>query len=339
MTKDFAKSSRTWVICLNKYQYIEGAEHRPENWDLTTEQSGENYAALLRERFERVLWCFEIGENNEMPHWHFLVQNSEKKVRFETLHKLNKYAHIENFRRGVAVRSLFDYYKKNGAVFGDGEEVFETFPEMKEGYTGKGCRTDWLEVREMFEDGAGVNDVLLIYPQLSLNIGALEKLRSSYLSQIWSRKLRLDLEVTYISGEAGCGKSRYVLEKYGLENVYRVTDYKHPFDNYQSQDVIVFEEFRNSLPFEQMLNFLDIYPCELPSRYANKTACYTKVFILSNWEFEKQFEAIRDNHSDSIAAWDRRIKCIYSMEKGGILTALKTPEYQQLSFLSGEVCP
>lgn len=325
-------SARTYCIRLSKYSYIEGMEHTPENIDYSTEQNGDNFAELLRLRFERVRYCYEVGSQTSMAHWHYLVQNSEKKVRFDTIKKLNKYAHIEVWRAGNNLNDYLDYMEKDGEVKGDDREVFETFPEMKSNYKGKGNRTDWQEVRELFEQGASVCDILIEYPHLSVNVGALEKLRSTYLSQIWSRRLRKELEVIYISGEAGCGKSRYVLEKHGLDKVYRVTDYRHPFDGYQSQPVIVFEEFRNSLPFEQMLNFLDIYPCELPSRYANKVACYTTVYILSNWEYSQQYDKIRESHNDSIGAWDRRIKHIYNMKKGGILTALKEEELIQNYF-------
>lgn len=328
------RRSRTFCIRLSKYSYLEGKEHTPENVDPNSEQNGEQFAELLALHFERVRFCFEIGKETELPHWHYLVQNDEKKVNFDTIKRLNRYAHIEDWRRGYDLKGYIDYMDKTETAKGTMEDEFKTFPEMKQDYKGQGNRTDWDEVREMFESGKSVCEVLYQFPHLSINVGALEKLRATYLSQIWSRKLRLDLEVSYISGEAGSGKSRYVLEKYGLENVYRVTDYKHPFDNYQSQPVIVFEEFRNSIPFEQMLNILDIYPCELPSRYANKVACYTKVYIISNWDYSQQFEKVRESHSDSIGAWDRRVHYIYQMQKGGILTALKTPNMQseQLTF-------
>ena len=93
--------------------------------------------------------------------------------------------------------------------------------------------------------------------------------------------------MVYISGATGTGKTRGVLEKNGYANVYRVTDYLHPFDSYNGQPVIAFDEFRSSLRIKEMLLFCDIYPIELPSRYTNKYACYNKVYIISNWELEK----------------------------------------------------
>ena len=48
-----------------------------------------------------------------------------------------------------------------------------------------------------------------------------------------------------------------------------LTDYEHPFDGYRSTEhsVLVFEEFRSSLRIQDMLNYLDGYPCELKARY------------------------------------------------------------------------
>lgn len=64
--------------------------------------------------------------------------------------------------------------------------------------------------------------------------------------------------MVYISGATGTGKTRGVLEKNGYSNVYRVTDYLHPFDSYNGQPVIAFDEFRSSLRIKEMLLFCDI---------------------------------------------------------------------------------
>ena len=69
------------------------------------------------------------------------------------------------------------------------------------------------------------------------------------------------------------------MELYGYENVYHVTNYDHPFDDYRGQNVILFDEFRSSLPVADMLKYLDGYPLMLPCRYSNKVACYTKSAI------------------------------------------------------------
>lgn len=32
------------------------------------------------------------------------------------------------------------------------------------------------------------------------------------------------------------------MEKYGYDNVFRITDYTHPFDNYKNQEVVIFAD-------------------------------------------------------------------------------------------------
>lgn len=126
-----------------------------------------------------------------------------------------------------------------------------------------------------------------------------------------------DLEVTYIFGKTGSGKTRSVMDKYGYANCYRVTDYKHPFDTYDGQDVLIFEEFRGGLKHGDMLNYLDGYPLLLPCRYFNRQACYTKVFIITNIAPDEQYVNI-DRESRS-AFW-RRIHVVKEFECNGRIT-------------------
>lgn len=150
-----------------------------------------------------------------------------------------------------------------------------------------------------------------------LQIDKIDKVRTTILTEKYKETVRTELEVTYISGATGTGKTRGVLENNGYSNVYRVTDYKHPFDNYNGQPVIAFDEFRSSLNIKDMLLFCDIYPIELPSRYTNKFACYNKVYIISNWSLEKQYLEIQRDDVESWKAFLRRIHKVVIYEDIG----------------------
>ena len=97
------------------------------------------------------------------------------------------------------------------------------------------------------------------------------------------------------------------MEKYGYDKVFRVTDYEHPFDGYKGQEVIVFEEFRSSIRIGEMLNYVDGYPVELRCRYANKVACFTKVYIISNIALTEQYTDIQKYQPETWNAFLRRI--------------------------------
>jgi len=123
------------------------------------------------------------------------------------------------------------------------------------------------------------------------------------------------LEITYIYGTTEKGKTRYVMERYGYKNVYRVTKYDHTaFDRYNGQDVVIFEEFRSSFKIEDMLNYLDGYPLMLPSRYNDKEACYTKVYITTNWALSEQYKNVQTQYPSTWQAFLRRIKTVYNFD-------------------------
>ena len=84
---------------------------------------------------------------------------------------------------------------------------------------------------------------------------------------------------------AGLARRAASFASHKTEDICRITDYGGKngtkFDSYHGQPVLVFEEFHSQIPIAAMLNYLDIYPLQLPARYHDRTACYTTVYILS----------------------------------------------------------
>lgn len=264
--------------------------------------------------------CDEIGANGT-PHTHVYVCFTGG-VRFSTIKSNFKTAHIESAKGSVKDNVLYltksgkwaDTEKAETTVKGTFEEFGERPPENK------GQRGDLEELYQMIvEEGLSNAEILRINNDYILQIDKLDKIRTTHLQNKFRGTRRLDLEVTYVFGVTGMGKSRDILDAYGDENVYRVTDYKHPFDGYSIEDVLVLEEFRNSMPLKSLLDYLDIYPIQLPARYSNKFACYTKVFIVSNWKFERQFEPEQRDDRESYDAFLRRIHKVKEYTENGII--------------------
>jgi hypothetical protein len=149
---------------------------------------------------------------------------------------------------------------------------------------------------------------------------------------------RLGLEVTYIYGTTGAGKTRYILDKYGDENVFRMTRYgngmtEEKFDGYAGQDIIIFEEYRSHISISNMLNYLDIYGIALPARYGDKVACYTKVYIISNWRLEEQYKKVQSEHPETWKAFLRRITHIWDFDKQAAPQPMTKPKQAMLSLI------
>lgn len=239
-------------------------------------------------------------------------------------------AHIEKVRGTISDNVL--YIKKEGKwetnlkhetkILGSFEEYGTQPPDSK------GKRSDMSELYQMVHDNMSNAEILATNQDYILQIDKIDKVRTTILTERFKETVRLDLEVIYICGATGTGKTRGVLESNGYSNVYRVTDYKNPFDGYSCQSVICFDEFRSSLKLKEMLLYCDIYPIELPSRYSNKFACYNKIYIISNWILEKQYADLQINDNESWKAFLRRIhKVIHYDVKGNIKVYSSTDEY------------
>ena len=110
--------------------------------------------------------------------------------------------------------------------------------------------------------------------------------------------------------------------------MFRVTDYTHAWDTYEGQDIVVLEEYASSFQIQKLLNYLDGYPLKLEARYSDKTACYTKLYIISNISLEEQYPNVRDEQREVWNAFLRRInKVIYFKDSDTIIHYDNVSEY------------
>lgn len=259
-------------------------------------------------------WCMcdEIGEHGTL-HTH-LYTSFTNAVMFSTMQRRFYGAHIE-IVKGTH-RENRDYVRKEGKWLDSKKaetNLPETFEESGELPEEPDRRVKQSEaILAMVEAGASDSEIMRAHPSAMNHLKNIEQARQTLLEEKYGVDWRT-VEVTYIWGETGVGKTRSVVEKYGYKNVFRVTNYTHPFDGYKGQDVILFDEFRSSLKFSDMLAYIDGHPVMLPCRYADKVACYTKVYIISNIPLEKQYPLVQVEEPAGYAAFRRRIEEVYEM--------------------------
>jgi hypothetical protein len=146
------------------------------------------------------------------------------------------------------------------------------------------------------------------------HIRMIRETRTMLLSSDVMTKYR-QVEVCYISGESRTGKTTLITNHFGYENVYRITDKNNPWDGYNNQPIVIFEEFRQSYDLDLMLAWLEGHPIELPARYYNRPAAFTKVFIISNWDWETQYQHERENKPNDYQALINRIHHVIKFYK------------------------
>ena len=248
--------------------------------------------AEVQERLKNYTYVGQLEEGEEVNettgkhylHWQVYIENYDP-IKFDVLRRKfdKKAAHIEK-RQGTK-KQAYDYCTKEDKTY-QGIRIQNGEIELDDN---QGKRTDLQNIADEVLAGASEEEVLIKYPQSAHCMAYIRKLRETYIKKTYGEKLRDDLHVTYIYGASGAGKTRLIYDSYKFSEIYRVTDYEHPFDNYNYEPVLVFDEFSSQIKIELMLTLLDIYPVQLPCRYNNKQACYTQVYIISNKSLDRQY--------------------------------------------------
>lgn len=248
--------------------------------------------AEVQERLKNYTYVGQLEEGEEVNettgkhylHWQVYIENYDP-IIFDVLRRKfdKKAAHIEK-RQGTK-RQAYEYCTKEDKTY-QGIRIQNGDIELEDN---QGKRTDLQNIADEVLAGASEEEVLIKYPQSAHCMAYIRKLRETYIKKTYGEKLRDNLHVTYIYGESGAGKTRAIYDTYKFSEVYRVTDYEHPFDNYNYEPVMVFDEFNSQIKIELMLTLLDIYPVQLPCRYNNKWACYSQVYIISNKPLDRQY--------------------------------------------------
>ena len=278
-------------------------------------EAGLDHAAIreILRRFAPSYFCMadEIATTGTYHTHIFLLAPSP--IRFSTIKNRFPTAHIEKaYGSAMANRAYIlkeghraDTDKAETSVPGTFEEWGDLPAEKEE------------EAPEMFKliqdlrAGKSVMEIIEDNPKLAFRIREIETLRQAILEEKYSAENRV-LEVTYLYGASGTGKTRGIFETYDRKSICRITDYGGRngvrFDAYHCQDVLVLEEFHSQIPISAMLNYLDIYPLTLPARYTDRIACYTKVYITSNIPLEEQYRDIQRYQMETWRAFLRRVQ-------------------------------
>lgn len=297
------KQSRKWNLTINN----------PVTYGWTHEKLNNTLQGIA----SMIYYCMsdEIGEEKTLhTHIYFVTKNPKP---FTTVKNFFPEAHIEAADGTSLENKLYVFKEGKWLESAKGEtNLRDTHEEWGEiPVENQGKRTDLTQLYELIKDGCSNAEIMEQNPNYLLHLDKIERARQSYRESLYAEQWR-DIEVTYIFGVTGAGKTRYVMDKYGYGNVFRVCDYLHPFDGYKGQDIILFEEFRSSLPISELLMILDGYPMELRARYMNRVACFTKVFFCSNIDLRLQYPNIQRDEKETWLAFLRRVNQVQIMGGG-----------------------
>lgn len=287
---------------------------------------------IAKSRVTFACYAHEIGENGT-PHVHIYMLFPSAR-RFSTLKKKFPGAHIEK-TYGSAEDNI-NYIKKQGKF----AETSKAETTVEGSYREFGTVpsnlslefSDMEQVVELLRKGYTVVEIIEAFPKYAFKVNAIEAVKQAFLAEKYRETMR-PVEVTYKYGATGTGKTRSIYKDYAPDEICRITSYGKngvKFDSYKSEDVLVFEEYAGQIPLEEFLVYLDIYPLMLPARYADKTACYTKVIITSNLPVEALYIQEQHQKPETYKAFLRRLNFVENFLPDGTVTCTKMNDVANL---------
>lgn len=309
--------SRKWSIVQNN----------PQDCGLTHEAVAE-----ILNLFSPAYFCMadEIADSGTY-HTHVFMY-CPSPVRFSTIKNRFPAAHIE--KSYGSVQQNRDYTTKTGkwADTGKAETAVEgSFMEWGEIPAENAEKApEMYKLIQNVRDGISTSEIVSDSPKLAFRVKDIDTLRQTMLAERYTSEMR-QLDVSYVYGTSGTGKTRGIFAKHSPKDIYRLTNYRTgrgvSFDGYHGQGVLVFEEFSGQIPLEEMLNYLDIYPLYLPARYNDRVACYTTVYITSNSPLSALYTYDQLHRPETWGAFYRRIHRVIKYNADGTTTVIDTKTY------------
>ena len=290
------KQARDWCFTVNN-----PVQSEQEFLEYLKTVSDLRYAVFQRERApetgtEHYQGYFEFTQ----PKWFTTIKKYLSKAN------IGVDAHIEQRRAKRTQARLY--------CMDEETRISPTYYEYGE-FIEDGERTDLTDIMRDIENDVSFYDLSKKHGNRFIRVMKWAKeYRQAYLENKYKRLFR-KMQVYYIYGSAGCGKTSYVFNKHGYDDVYRTTNYEFGWiDDYNGEKVLFLDEFRSSFKISEILDYLDGQPIRIRGRHFNRVACYDTVYIVSNISLKEQYTNIQQNEPETWAAFLRRITAVYNFD-------------------------
>lgn len=244
---------------------------------------------LVKDTYKFLVYQVEKGESGTEHIQAFIYYKNPRvwpKKRYNT-------AHIEISK---SIQASIKYCKKEETRI-RGPYEFGEMPEQ-------GRRKDLEEVARSVMSGEKMENIAKENPEHYVRYHkGLQALRTITIKHRTRKP-----ETIWLWGKAGVGKTKYVIDKHGADNVY-IKDGTMWWDGYNNEEAILVDDFDGKWPFRDFLRFLDRYAYQ--GQYKGG---YTKInspYIYITCEFEPDeiftsLNAEKDN-TNTIEQVERRL--------------------------------
>jgi len=344
-TKEYLKGirGRSWFLTINEKAFT----------DIINYPNMEQYLKdIFGVNLNYACWDLEKGDTGNV-HMHIYIE-LKNPITFLNICNKFKGAHVEK-RRGNPTETRTYILKPEGVKFKGKEKNHTVIQEFREignwdlykNIVARGDVVAKKSINERIEDLINqydnIDDIIKADPNLyNTHYKVIDVLLEQKLEQKFKEEhctvtiadngeevIRVNLNVCYLYGGAGVGKTTGVYHKYGLKNVFKTSfvqrgqEYGLLFDEYKGQGVLMIDEVSPyCLPSIQYINnLLDVSNhSKLSARYRDKLKLVHTIIFVSNYPFEALYRDLQlsSENKDAYEGFYRRFTGgIWEMQREG----------------------
>lgn len=222
----------------------------------------------LEERVRYIIVGDEICPQTQRAHYQVFIWFESKRSQ-AAIRKLLKPRHVEAKYYNATEADGRKYCSKDQIVYEDG------YPPKQ------GERTDLKALAEKIQNGARLDEIIQSNPYAYHVYGR----TLTKIEDICNRKIKRTWMTAgiWIHGPTGTGKSHTANElAKQYASVYKWKDDKGWWDDYNGQEVVILEDFRGGIPYNQLLQIIDKWEYSVSRRGRPPAPFLAKLVIITS---------------------------------------------------------
>lgn len=241
-------------------------------------------------------WVFTYHTTSDEDYWskiegvEYLVIGKEKGENGITPHHQG-YIYFKNARSFSAVKKLFPstvHIEKQAGTCQEASDYCEKEGEViaKVGkLPSQGKRTDLDKIKQLVKDGANMRAVI----DEATSYQAMKA--GEMLIKYRPPPHRDTLQVIWLYGPTGTGKTHYAREQCPIDDVWESMEDLKWWEGYDGQSHVIIDDLRKeSCSFPTLLRSLDKYPYRVPIKGGSTPLCATTIYITAPLHPSEMFQ-------------------------------------------------